>query len=329
LSRLTPKFTTLEHIFEAKLLRLQNNPAGVVPEQVLVLETVGRIDEFYKAVQRINGLEWMGEFDLDNITPDEDFYLEDNIEAGLPGRVYLVLHNQEGLAQLQSLWERFQRNPEHPQFSRATFRDLFNQLIDIHPWGPEDRLRETGLLEDWQERVATGQEVMRVELELWAQKRSWVRAKVENWVGNLIGQEGGRVLGRCDAAEAIAYHALLAELPIQSVQRILQDPSVELARCEQVMFFRPAGQVLVEMPEGETEDVPSLTQQFERPVGEPIAALLDGLPLAKPSASNRRGSLGVSGRCNAEKWKGNELKGRGGVVKIPPWLAYRRSWKAT
>ncbi len=120
---------------------------------------------------------------------------------------------------------------------------------------------------------------MRVELELWAQNKSWVRTRVESWVGNLIGQEGGRVLGRCDAAESIAYHALLAELPMQSVQRILQDPSVELARCEQVMFFRPAGQVLFEVPEGEPEDVPLPAQGLERPTGEPIAALLDGLPL--------------------------------------------------
>lgn len=278
-SRLTSKFTALEHIFEAKLLRLQNDPAGVVPEQVLVLETVGRIDDFYKAVQHIHGLEWMGEFDLDNLAPDEDFYLEKDLEAGLPGRVYLILHNQEGLAQLQSLWETFQRNPEHPQFSRATFRDLFNQLRDMHPWGPEDRFRETGLLEDWQERVAAGQEVMRVELELWAKNKSWTRAKVENWIGNLIEREGGRVLGRCDVAEAIAYHALLAELPIQAVQRILQDPFVELAHCEQVMFFRPAGQVLFETPEGETEAVSAPPQEFERPIGEPVAALLDGLPL--------------------------------------------------
>jgi Subtilase family len=281
LSRLTPKFTDLERVFEAKLLRLQNNPDGVVPEQVLVLETVGRIDDFYRAVRRIRGLEWMGEFDLEDIAPDEDFYLEEDREAGLPGRVYLILHNQEGLAQLQSLWETFQRSPEHPQFSkgRTKFRDLFNQLRDLHPWGPEDRLRETGLLEGWQERVEAGQEVMRVEIELWAQNRSWARTRVENWVSNLIGQEGGRVLGRCDAAETIAYHALLTELPIQAVQRILQDPTVELARCEQVMFFRPPGQVLFTVPEGEPESVPAPAQGLERPAGEPIAALLDGLPL--------------------------------------------------
>ncbi|HEX7183138.1 MAG TPA: S8 family peptidase [Thermoanaerobaculia bacterium] len=279
---MAPQFSDLEHIFTAKLAQLQNDPAGVLPEQTLVLETVGRVKDFYKAVRQIRGLEWMGEFDIEDIVPDEDFYDERAVEAGLPGRVYLILHNQEGLDQILALWETFRRNPEHPQFARgrAKFRDLFRQLRALRPWGHEDRLRETGLLEDWQERVAAGQEVMRIELELWPRTRSWERPRVESWVSTLIEREGGRVLARC-AVESIAYHALLAELPIQAVQRILEDSAVELGRCEQVMFFRPVGQVLVELPDREPEDVSLQAQNLgETPAGEPIAALLDGLPLA-------------------------------------------------
>jgi hypothetical protein len=280
--RLAPKFDNLERVFESKLVHLQNNSAGLAPEQTLVLETIGRVEEFYKALRGVHGLEWMGEFDLEDLAPDRDFYNVGSVEDLLQGRVYLVLHNQEGLSQLRSLWMIFKNNPEHPQFKmgRAKFGNLFRQLKDIRLWGPEDRLRDTGLLEDWQERVAAGQEVMRVELELWSRSRSWERTKVEGWVGALIEGHGGRVLGKFDAAEAIAYHALLAELPIQAVQEILQEPSVELARCEQVMFLRPAGQVIVELPprSPETSFVP--VESFELPVGEPIAALLDGLPLA-------------------------------------------------
>jgi hypothetical protein len=280
-SRLAPKFDALELIFEAKLVYLQKNPAGVFPEQVLVLETIGNIDDFYKAVHQIRGLEWMGEFDLEELAPGEGFYFEDDIEKSLPGRVYLVLHNQEGLGQLRSLWEAFQKNPDQPQFSRrrAKFSNLFKQLRDIHPWGPTDRLRETGLLGDWQERVADGQEVMRVELELWAHKTTWTRSRVESWVSTLIERQGGRVLGRCDATETIAYHAVLAELPILAIEQILQDPTVELADCEQVMFFRPAGQILFEPPPSAIGTASASAPDSGVQAGAPIAALLDGLPL--------------------------------------------------
>jgi hypothetical protein len=279
--RLSPQFSDLERIFASKLAHIQDNTAGLFPEQTLVLETVGKVDDFYRAVQRIPSLEWMGEFDIEGLTPDEDFYDEEDVEAGLPGRVYLVLHNQEGMSQLRSLWDTFSRNPDHPQFSRGRtkFRDLFRQLRVLRPWGPTDRLQETGLLQDWRERVAAGQEVMRVELELWPRSRSWERPRVEEGVRALIEREGGRVLRSC-AVDAIAYHALLAALPIQAVQRILENSAVDLVQCEQVMFFRPAGQVLVELPDGEPEDVSVPSQTLVHPVGEPIAALFDGLPLA-------------------------------------------------
>ena len=279
--RLAPKLSALEQIFAAKLAHLQNNPAGVFPEQTLVLETAGRVDDFYKAVRRIRGLEWMGDFDVDDLAPDEEFYDEEDKEAVLPGRVYLVLYNQEGLGELLSLWRKFQKNPDIPGFSRgrASFKALFLQLRDLRPWGPEDRLRETGLLHDFQEREAAGQEVMRVEVELWPRSKTWLRPRAERWVRTLVEREGGQVLGTCDIA-AIAYHALLTELPIQSVQRILADTSVDLVQCDQVMFLRPAGQVLVELPDGEPENGSRPSQELGRPTGEPVVALLDGLPLA-------------------------------------------------
>lgn len=279
--RLAPQFSALEQIFAAKRAHLQNNPAGLSPEQTLVLETVGRVEDFYKAVRGIHGLDWMGDFDVEDLAPDEEFYDQEDVEAVLHGRVYLVLYNQEGLGQLLSLWETFQRNPDFPRFSsgRAKFKDLFLQLRALRPWGPEDRLRETGLLQDFQDRAAAGQEVMRVEVELWPRSKSWLRPRAESWIRTLVEREGGRVLGTCDI-EAIAYHAVLTELPIQSVQRILADTSVELVQCEQVMFLRPAGQVLAEPPDGEPEDTSVPVRNLGLPAGEPVAALLDGLPLA-------------------------------------------------
>lgn len=73
--RLTPKFTTLRAAFEAERLRLQQVAPADNPEFVVVFETIGTIENFAKAVAKIPGLEWLLESALEQIAPDEDFYV--------------------------------------------------------------------------------------------------------------------------------------------------------------------------------------------------------------------------------------------------------------
>lgn len=61
---------------EAKRFQLQQSSSGIDPEEVLVLETVGSIEEFAKSVVNIEGFEWLGEIEIDDIEPDDDFYDE-------------------------------------------------------------------------------------------------------------------------------------------------------------------------------------------------------------------------------------------------------------
>ena len=75
--RLIPQFERLQQAIENKRLILQDNPFGIQPEQVLVLETIGPIDNFVKAAQNV-GLEWMGEFELEDIEPADGFADEDD-----------------------------------------------------------------------------------------------------------------------------------------------------------------------------------------------------------------------------------------------------------
>jgi len=75
--RLAPRLDELEAAFEAKRVYLQTTATGVEPEDVLVLETAGTVEEFFKAVAQIEGLEFLGEFDQDDIPPDDDFFDED------------------------------------------------------------------------------------------------------------------------------------------------------------------------------------------------------------------------------------------------------------
>ena len=82
--RLSPIFRQLQTAFDARRVEIQQSAAGITPEQVLVIETIGSIDNFANAVKRIDGLEWMGEIEIDEIAPDEEFY--DKIRQYRPNR---------------------------------------------------------------------------------------------------------------------------------------------------------------------------------------------------------------------------------------------------
>jgi hypothetical protein len=45
-----------------------------VPEEVFVLETVDTVERFIRAVERLPGMEWLGEIEAEDIPPDDDFF---------------------------------------------------------------------------------------------------------------------------------------------------------------------------------------------------------------------------------------------------------------
>lgn len=72
-TRLSAQLTTLQQDFDHYKASVSSSVAGLEPETVLVIEIAGSVNEFQQAVEAI-GLEWMGEWDIDDIDPDEDFY---------------------------------------------------------------------------------------------------------------------------------------------------------------------------------------------------------------------------------------------------------------
>lgn len=278
-TRLIPQFKQLAKAFKDRTAELRQDPTGVEPEQMLVLETVSGVDEFYKALRGLEGLEWLGEYETRSIEPDEDFQYPKETDRELYGRVYLIMSNQEGLQQLLRLWGVFKKNPEHPDFKRGytKWRDLFSCLKDIRTWGPEDRLLDTGLKEEWERRVRDKAESVRVEIELWFRGDEGYRSQCEDSLRNLVEQAGGKIVVKALIPQ-IHYHAVLAELPIEHVEAIVKLEATRLVKSDNVMFFRPHGQATVSYPTDEplSEDVAQPTPSIQ---GEPIVALLDGLPL--------------------------------------------------
>lgn len=280
--RLTPRFEQLQQVLEARRAKLQADSQGIVPEEVIVLETAGTVDEFIRAVERISGMEWLAEIEEDEIPPDDDFFALDNGEERtdkpLRGRLFMLFTNQEAMQQMFSLWTDWQAGENLP-YGLGKWKTLFEQLRDVRPWGLQDRLLETGVLQDWQERIDNGQEVVPCEIELWHRQAQEQRRAARDRVANLVTDRGGWIVTQADIEE-ISYHALLAHLPIDAVRDLVEQPENDaaLVQCEQIQFFRASGQMAAVMPDDERQQ-PEEVPERELPDGEPVIALFDGLPL--------------------------------------------------
>lgn len=279
--RLSPLFEQLQEEFNARRVELQQTAAGADPEQVLVIETVGGVENFANAVKRIADLELMTELETDEIAPDEDFYDTENRDKELSGRLYLVMTNQRALGEMLSLWQRYQED-QNMTFARGltTFRDVFLCLKDIRRWGVQDRIEETGVLDAWREDLKhDGSRAIRFEVELWFRGSDNRRQEAQRHVETLIRGLGGPLIGECIIPD-IAYHALLAEIPADAAQKIIDHPEVDLIKCDSVMFVRPVGQMATGKTPVEGELSDHEIGETALPAGDPVVAILDGLPLA-------------------------------------------------
>ncbi|HOZ46554.1 MAG TPA: S8 family peptidase [Candidatus Hydrogenedentes bacterium] len=278
--RLAPQFQRLQQVMGRQRLVLQGNSLGIQPEQVLVLETVGPIQDFVKAVKKVEGLEWLAEFELDDIEPEYGFENEEDAEKPLKGQLFLVMTDQRALQEMQNLFSNWQQDSDMI-FPRGLtpLKHAFEHLHTIRPWDAQDRIRETGIFEDWQFRVEHGQQNVPFEAELWFRSNPARRRQAELYLANLVEILGGEITQQCTIPE-ISYHAILGHIPAGKVPDIVSQQEVQLLQCEDIMHLRPLGQCAVRVADdlAETEtladaDTPGL------PTGEPVIALFDGLPL--------------------------------------------------
>lgn len=162
--------------------QLSGAVAGLEPETVLVLEIAGRVDDFKQAVEAA-GLEWLGEWDIDELEPTDDFYVQDKNEQRtdkpLTGRMFLSASNAAGIRQLLSLWTVWKQDGVIPQ-GQTKWRDVFSQLRVIRRWGVEETLRETGMIERWQDQLDPLQRDQRVtfQIELFYRQRAEKRHQI-------------------------------------------------------------------------------------------------------------------------------------------------------
>lgn len=291
--RLTPQFRELTAAFEAERVRLSSDaPEEVDPALVIVFDLAGSVKHFRNAIDRIDGLDFLSELLGDRSDSDDDFYMADRTTGRTDDQVlhslYLVMSNAQAIDELLRLFALWQEDPT-VSFERGLgkFKAAFQQLTAIRRWGPEDRIRETGLRERWQETLTVvGQSAspVMVEVELWYRRDAAQRTAAEAHVEEIVAASGGRVFDRSQIGE-IGYHALLAEIPIQEVQSVLRDgaASIRLLTTDEVMFVSPFTPMTV-APAAADPVAEVRLPPGQRVGGLPRIALLDGLPFANHDA---------------------------------------------
>jgi Subtilase family len=264
--RIGPKFTRLAEVLArgGDVLELRADATALAPERLLVFEVRGAIGTFADAVRRVPGLELVDE---EEMTSDE---LDRQPVA------YLMVPDLAALRDIESLWRRWRAG----QLVRGetAWSNVFERLRDLRPWGPADRVQpyEANILAAEIDGLEEG-ELVRLEIDMVFRANEAVAAENSETVIAAVGARGGRLLSRARIAD-IAYHALLVDLPVWSVRQIIAQAPDGIAGLESVMHIRP--QSVSTGIEVDDPLEPDLAAIAPRALGEPILALLDGVPVA-------------------------------------------------
>ena len=294
--RINDQLTQLQNSFEQYRASLSDTFAGTEPETVLVIEIAGAVDDFKQAIDGI-GLEWLGEWDLKDIEPDDDFYEVDangqRTGKSVSGRLFLSMGNEAALREILALWRIWTEGRKFP-LGKTKWRDVFTQLRVIRRWGVEESLQETGMLDRWRDLVEHAQpgQRERFQVEFFYHQTETKRRHNEALIHRLLQSLDGQTIGNAIDLQPIGFHAIKAELPTTSIEQLLaqvqrsdSDITIDLLKFPGIMYFRPTGQSLSSLSDDEGE--PS---QFQAGVPElpAVAALLDGAPLQQHDHLNGR-----------------------------------------
>lgn len=289
-ARVGPQFQALADALTAQRASVSDGAAEPDPEHVVVFDLAGTVDDFMRAVSGIPGLEFLAELEEDPTDPDEDFYFVgrdgDPAADQVPETLYMVMSNSDAVAQLIRLFDQWQDDPS-ATFPRglAPLKSAFVLIRSIRRWGPDDRVREAGLLDAWREDLAiAGQQAVRAEVELWFRSDAARRVAAEVSVREAIAAAGGTVLAAA-SIEAISYHAVLAEIPRARVEAVLNQgaTAIDLLTLDSVMFVSPSRPMSVPATDPAAQPA-GVRAEAEPPAAPPRVALLDGLPMANHAA---------------------------------------------
>ena len=265
-----PRFTRLQTALSRPggNIELRDDPTALAPERLIVIETSGSVSSFQNAVSKVPGLEYVGEQDLDS---DEDASPEH----------YLLMPTEGALTELLQLWTRWQ-NGQKMNRGFTPWRDVFERLRDVRPWGPQDRVSSNAQITlKSQIEGLSPTDRLRIEVELVFRSNETVAEKAALDVRQLIRSQGGEVVSEYRRVE-FAYHAILAELSVAAITDIINRASGSLAGSDPIAFIVP--QSTFSDSREALPQVPPATDALEfNPVfpqrREPVVAIFDAVPI--------------------------------------------------
>jgi hypothetical protein len=273
--RLRPQFARLQKQFDDRVAELRRAVPAADVEQVVVLETIGDVTDFYRAVEKA-GLQFLFDADGTGVAPDNNFTVkEPAVDEVLPTKLFLILSDQHAISEILRLWGIYAKQGRKG-FARGLTRwaHVFQQLREIRLWGIQDRL-DDDTRAYWQSAIDDGLDSIRTEIDVWYSNSDQRNLDRTRELLEILEAGNARVIHQSEIP-AIRYRGVLVDMPIAQVEAILNGQNTGLSIASQVMFFRPQlrGMALDGGPERETAAI-----QRPVPTGAPIVGVLDGVPL--------------------------------------------------
>lgn len=301
--------------FDRILAQFQLDPSGDI-EKILVVETIGTLADFRKAVEKINKLEWLAEIDEDEIDVDLD-------EAKtMEGRLCLAATNVQAVKILLGLWKEW-KDERKLRHGYGAWKGMFEQIHVIRLWNHKDMLRDTGFLDEFEEIIKKGETADRkteidFEVELHYRNNPLDRDKAQREAVKEIRNAGGKVTGFVHIEE-VRFHGLKISLPIATLQSLISKNDASEGELidllpSWVKYCRPMSMIR-EVSDNNITEENGVTDEKDMTFPDcndnpPIIALLDGVPILNHKFLDARMEFDDPDNCSSE-YEGNKGKGHG------------------
>ncbi|MGT2454401.1 S8 family peptidase [Cupriavidus basilensis] len=265
---------------------VSSDPRAVTPDRALVIELLGRVEEFESAARAL-GFEWLTS-EYDDVSRDDDEPEDDepdDKESVGATYLYLTMPTVKGLDTLLSRWRAYKAG-KLPDKADRLWWALFGYLQDIRVWSAKDRVDPS--IATYVELMLSGDPDAPVvmELDLWYRSEAERRDRALSTLLELLQEVGGAMLDFCSIPE-INYQAALVRVPA-SVARRLALRDGKLANADEIMTIRPQSLYQADAGNSSPPELPSVQPWHPGGRTSYIAAILDGYPVQGHEALGTR-----------------------------------------
>ena len=262
------KFTRLAEVMgrDDSGLELKADPTSLAPERLIVFELNGSVQNFFNAISRIQGLE---------LVDEEELFGDEQADKPM---AYLLIPDNHALDEILRLWQHWLTG-RNMAVGFTPWRDVFETLRDLRPWGPNDRISplDRDILKNEIEELSDEQ-IVPIEIELIYRPNPTTGKISEDEVLEEVTRQGGSLLSRV-RLDDIAYHAILVEVPVSAISQVLAVSYEGISGLDPIQYIRPQSLALTSLVGDDSPIADAI--HFEQPSENSILGLIDGVPVAR------------------------------------------------